>query len=158
MRTQVYVGRRPTSEVDENRPGQDLEYSVDRAVKLIPEDKLHELTKAMDVGAREYITLVRESMRDLPTLARTIRTWEHEAEYLHYIPRRFIKSMCRTYSESIERIHIAGGADLPDAEFMEPALRNDFFVAFTLSHMLPVLRELSWAPASAKTQKRRRTK
>lgn len=153
MRTKVYVGKREGGEGEG-----DLEFNMDAGMRDIPEDTLHELTRTMDLGARDYIAEVRESMRDLPALAAKIAAWEHEAELLHYIPRRFVKSMCRTYDESIERIHIAGGVNLPDDEFLQPALRNDFFVAFTLSHMIPILRELSWTPASAKTQKRRRTK
>lgn len=161
MRTQVYsphAGKRNYRPEDdspeEEQSSSDDEYVPDEVISTLREKVGH----VVDLSARAYISSIRERMRDLPCLVGEIKQWDDEADQMHHIPRRFIKAMCRSMRESIEHLHMAGGAALQDEQFLDATLRNDFFVAYILSHMIPTLRNMSWAPASTKTQKRRRTK
>jgi hypothetical protein len=110
-----------------------------------------------ELDVQVFVDAVRDRMRDLPTLVGDVVRWEQEAEDMHYLPRRFVKQLCRFLRESLEHLHGAGGATLPPEEFLAPALRNDFYIVFVLTNMLPLVRDMSWVSASTKTQKRRRT-
>ena len=110
------------------------------------------------LSADEDATLVQSIKTDLGRISdilREVDDWEVQIDKMHYIPRKFLRSLCLLLRTAAKNVFELAAKEGPQADYFAGSLRNASFVYSILRFMLPALLDLDWEPASIKTQRRR---